>query len=127
MNERDSVPPGAGPELDALVDAAVAAGLAGELPTWRVQDILEHVSQADWLRERGSATGTPAPSPPAERPAELVAEAERIAARWRQLAAQVKAGNPPTCEWIGLSDADRKLINELHRYRPNAEREAEAC
>jgi hypothetical protein len=112
---------------EALFEAAIAAGRAHELSWERVGDIIDHLIQNDWLRERGHVPSPSIPSTPAERPPELIAEAERIAARWRELAAQVRAGNPPKCEWIGLSDAERRLINELHGYQPNAEQEAEAC
>jgi hypothetical protein len=112
---------------EALFEAAIAAGRAHELSWERVGDIIDHLIQNDWLRERGYVPAPAAPSAPEERPSELVDEGERIAARWRELAAQVRSGNPPKCEWIGLSDADRRLINELYGYRPNVEREAEAC
>ena len=129
QNDRSSSVRGiAQPPSDPVLDAAIEAGLSRELPWWRVGEIVKHLVQVDWLRERGYVPAPTAPTVPAERTAELQAEATAIAARWRELAAQVRAGNPPKCEWITeLTAADRRLINELHGYRPRPEQEAEGC
>jgi len=117
------------PKLDALVEIIAEAAQAGELPAHQAGVMVELIERYDHLREHGGLPGPRGVAAPAERPPELVAEAERIAARWRELAAQVRAGNPPKTDWIGLSEADRRLIDELHGYRPNADiqQEAEAC
>jgi hypothetical protein len=127
MRDQDWRPGDDTPQLDAAVFAIAEAVGAGELPAWRAEAMLQHVEQHEWLRDRGYVPAPAPPQPPAERPAELVAEEARIAARWRELEAQVRAGNPPDTDWIGLSEADRRLINHLHGYRPRAEREAESC
>ncbi len=111
---------------DPLLDAAIAAGLAGELPWWRVSDIVEHLVQVDWLRERGYVPEPPAAWAPEVRPAELEARAAAIRAQWAAVSAQIEAGNPPRCEWLTeLSEADRQLIRQLHCE--GVEREADAC
>jgi hypothetical protein len=115
------------PKLDALVEAIAEAAESGELPAHQAGVMVELIERYDHLRERGYLPGPRGVAAPAERPPELDAEAKRIAARWHELSAQVRAGNPPRCEWIGLSEAERQLINELHRYPPCSEREAEAC
>jgi hypothetical protein len=114
-------------DVEKLFESAIRAGLDGKLPMFRVEAIVQHLVQHDWLLERGYVPGPEPARMPAERPPELVAEQERIAERWRELSAQVRAGNPPNTDWIGLSEADRQLINQLHGYRPKAEREAESC
>ncbi len=111
---------------DPLLDAAIAAGLAGEVPWWRVSDIVEHLVQVDWLRERGYVPAPPAARAPEVQPPEREARAAAIQAQWAAVSAQIAAGNPPTCEWLTeLSEADRQLIRQLHGEA--ADREAEAC
>lgn len=106
------------PKLDALVEAIAAAVMAGELPAYQGGVMLDLIDRWDHLREYGGWPGPRGVSAPRQRPPELVAEQARIAARWRELAAQVRAGNPPPCT-CGLPEDDVRWINDWFRYRLN--------
>ncbi len=45
--------PAPSPETDPLLQAAIDAGLAGELNWTRVGAIVEHLVEHDWLTEHG--------------------------------------------------------------------------
>jgi hypothetical protein len=106
------------PMLAALVEAIAEAVVAGELPAYQGGVMLDLIDRWDHLREYGGWPGPRGVSAPRQRPPELVADQARIAARWRELAAQVRAGSPPPCT-CGLPEDDVRWINHWFRYRLN--------
>jgi hypothetical protein len=76
-------------ELAALANAAISAGLAGALPWWRVQDILDHVDQVDQLAERGIVNPLRWPSAPSVPVPAGEARRRAIAAEWAALSARI--------------------------------------
>jgi hypothetical protein len=105
-------------KLAALVEAIAEAVTAGELPAYQGGVMLDLIDRWDHLREYGGWPGPRGVSAPRQRPPRLVAEQERIAARWRELGARVRAGNPPPCT-CGLPEDDVRWINDWFRFRLN--------
>ncbi len=116
--------PASSPEPDQLLEAAIDAGLTGELPWWRVADILDHLVQVDWLRERGHVPEPPAAPMPAVRIPELEAQAAAIRAQWEARSARIRAGERPEPPG-GWSAEERAALGDLEAHF--AELEAEAC
>jgi hypothetical protein len=106
------------PKLAALVEAIAEAVMAGTLPAYQGSVMLDLIDRWDHLREYGGWPGPRGVSAPRQRPPELVAEQVRIAARWRELAAQVRAGSPPPCTCV-LPEDDVRWINDRFCYRLN--------